>query len=246
MHLPLALPPWTTQGKKIESMVRKAIYTFQMLEGSQKISIALSGGKDSLTLLFLLKALSGHGFPELEIHAINVDGEFSCGAGIQTSYLKKVCEKLDVPLHVLTSTQKRETLSCYSCSRERRKLLFDKAKELNAPTIAFGHHRDDSIQTLLMNLLHKGEFAANQPKIEMQHYGVTIIRPMIYVSEKEIERFADYYGFRRITCQCPVGQNSMRKKTDQLLALLEENFPNARTNLSQAGLNYGSDKALNP
>jgi tRNA(Ile)-lysidine synthase TilS/MesJ len=114
---------------------------------------------------------------------------------------------------------------------------------MGARTVAFGHHRDDHAQTLLLNLLHKGEFAGNLPKLEMVDYGVTIIRPLIFVTEKEIRHFAQEHGFARITCQCPVGQNSMRKKVDQLLDEMEILFPNARANLARAGLLYGSDKA---
>ncbi len=143
----------------------------------------------------------------------------------------------------MTSRQKRETLECYSCSRERRSLIFDAAKSVGATTVAFGHHRDDSVQTLLMNLLHKAEFAAMLPKVPMHDYGVTIMRPLIYVSEEEIREFAKMYGFNRIVCQCPVGQNSMRKKTKDLIASLEKEFPNARDNLSDASMMYGSKKA---
>ncbi len=129
------------------------------------------------------------------------------------------------------SKQEREKLECYSCSRERRALIFDAAKGFGARTVAFGHHRDDNAQTLLMNLLHKGEFAGMLPKVPMHDYGVTIIRPLIYVSEEEIVEFAKMHGFARIVCQCPVGQNSMRKRTKELIASLEREFPNARENL---------------
>ncbi len=94
-----------------------------------------------------------------------------------------------------------------------------------------------------MNLLHKGEFAGNLPKIPMHDYGVTIIRPLIYVAEADIRRFAEQQGFSRIMCRCPVGQQSMRKKVNDLLSDLETLFPNARENIAQAGILYGSDKA---
>lgn len=243
LALPIAKPPWTQRGKKLESMVRKALYEHGMLEETGRLAIALSGGKDSLALLFMLKAILGRGFPNLELYAIHVGGEFSCGASIQENYLQAICESLSVPLLIRASTQKRETLACYSCSRERRSLIFEAAKSVEAYTIAFGHHRDDHTQTLLLNLLHKGEFAGNLPKIEMVDYGVTLIRPLIYVAENEIRHFAKEHGFARISCQCPVGQNSMRKKVDQLLSEIETLFPNARANLAQAGLIYGSDKA---
>ena len=243
ISLPVAKPPWNQRGKKLESLIRKALYEHHMLEGCSKLAIALSGGKDSLTLLFMLKAILGHGFPALDLYAIHVGGEFSCGASIQENFLRAMCDKLDVPLLVRESTQKRETLECYSCSRERRRLIFDAAKSVGAYTVAFGHHRDDHAQTLLLNLLHKGEFAGNLPKLEMVDYGVTIVRPLIYASENEIKHFAKEYGFARVTCQCPVGQNSMRKKVDGLLSDLEALFPNVRANVAQAGFLYGSDKA---
>lgn len=240
---PIAAPPWNRRGKKLESMIRKALYEHQMLGNVDRLAIALSGGKDSLTLLFMLKAILGRGFPEMELFAIHVGGEFSCGASLQENFLRAICRHLNVPFLLRTSTQKREQLECYSCSRERRRLIFEAAKSVGAHTIAFGHHRDDHAQTLLLNLLHKGEFAGNLPKLDMIDYGVTLIRPLIFVAEQEIRHFAKEYGFARISCQCPVGQHSMRKKVDQLLSEIECLFPNARANLAYAGLLYGSDKA---
>ncbi|MFI0435310.1 MAG: ATP-binding protein [Parachlamydiaceae bacterium] len=246
MNFPIPRPPWSTLGKRLESTLRKALYDFDLLKDVSKLAIALSGGKDSLTLLFLLKAISGRGFPKLNLYAIHVSGEFSCGAGVNQDYLKSVCEALDIEFLSCSSKQKLETLECYSCSRERRRLLFDAAKSVGALTIAFGHHRDDQAQTVLMNLFHKAEFAGNLPKIHMQEYGVTIIRPLIYIAEQDIRTFAQQQGFSRIMCRCPVGQHSLRKQTDQLLKEIEMIFPNARENIARAGLIYGSKKAAKP
>lgn len=246
MTIPIARPPWTALGKRLESTLRKALFDFKMLKDASKLAIALSGGKDSLTLLFLIKAILGRGFPNLDLYAIHVSGEFSCGAGVNEDYLRAICSELGVSFLTRQSTQKLEKLECYSCSRERRRLLFDAAKSVGALTIAFGHHRDDHAQTLLMNLLHKGEFAGNLPKIHMYEYDVTIIRPLIYMSEQDIRTFAQQQGFARIVCRCPVGQHSMRKQVDQLLTEIEEIFPNARENIAQAGLLYGSQKAAIP
>lgn len=245
--VPLAQPPWTSLGAELESKLRKALFDFSLMdENVQKIAVALSGGKDSLALLFLLHAVRGRGFPPFEIVAIHVDGEFSCGAGVDGGFLRAICKKLGVEFVVCTSTQKREGLECYRCSRERRRLIFNAAKEAGTSIVAFGHHRDDSAQTLLLNLLHKGEFAANLPKVFMQKFDVTIIRPLIYIDEASLQEFARQYGFLRISCQCPVGQNSKRKQVDQLLKEMEQLFPHARSNLARAGLLYGSDKAASP
>ena len=241
--LTIPTPPWTGLGKKLESAVRKALFDFQLLQDAQKIAVAVSGGKDSVALLALLKAISGRGFPAFDIVAIHVAGEFSCGAQISTHFLKNICDGLGVPLVTHHSTKKLEDLECYSCSRERRSLLFAAAKEEGCSTIAFGHHQDDNAQTVLMNLFHKGEFVGMLPKIAMVDYDITIIRPLVYIEESEIRTFAEQYSFSRITCQCPVGQNSLRKKTEKLLQEIEELYPNARANIAHSSLIYGSDKA---
>lgn len=241
--LPLAAPPWTKLGKTLESATRKACFEFELLDGVSHLSIALSGGKDSLTLLFLLNAIRGRGFPFFEISALHVTGDYSCGAGVDPSFLRAICQRLEVHFYTLEQKQNPDTLECYSCSRERRRLIFEKAKELDATTIAFGHHRDDHAQTLLLNLLHKGEFAGLLPKLKMVDYDVTIVRPLFYLPEERILSFAKEHGFARITCQCPIGQRSMRKKVEQQIQNLEALFPHARSNIAHAGLMYGSTKA---
>lgn len=245
MDFPIARPPWSKLGKKLESIIRKALFDYQMLNGVKKVAVALSGGKDSLMLLYMLKAISGRGFPEIELYAIHVSGAFTCGAGVNLDFIKGICGQLEVPLIIRETDQQLDKLECYSCSRNRRRHLFEAAKEVGAYSIAFGHHRDDNAQTVLMNILHKGEFAGQLPKIYMHDYGVTIIRPLIYVAEEDIQNFAKQYEFRRMVCQCPVGQNSMRRRVDDLLEEMERLYPNARANLASAALEYGSRKAEN-
>jgi tRNA 2-thiocytidine biosynthesis protein TtcA len=234
---------WSQTGAQLESQVRKALHDFEMIPEEGGVALALSGGKDSLTLLHLLSRVRGRGFRPFPLVAIHVSGAFTCGAGVQLSFLEKTCQSLDVPLVVRQTHQSLDTLECYSCSRTRRRLLFDAAKEHGCHTLAFGHHRDDSVQTLLMNLLHKGEFAANLPLVPMHRYGVTIIRPLLLSAETDIRTFAQQMGYARITCQCPVGANSRRKQVELLLQQMEELYPHARDNLARAALRDGSDKA---
>ena len=236
--------PFTGIGKKIESQTRKALFEYDLID-SPKVAIALSGGKDSLTLLFMLKAISARGFLPLDLFAIHVSGQFSCGAGVADDYLKIICNSLDIPLTIVESQQSNGPVACYSCARERRKLLFNTATSKGYAQIAFGHHRDDSNETLLLNLLHKGEFAANLPKVPMRVYGVTIIRPLIFVSEEMIREFAQQNEFLRFMCQCPIGAKSNRRTVKDLIESLEIDFPNVRRNLELAGIQYGSDKAMN-
>ncbi len=243
---PIASPPWPLLGRQIESKIRKALHEYEMIQKGETISVALSGGKDSLALLYFLHALRGRGLPFFDLIAIHVKGRFSCGAGVSVPFLERICQALKIPFFIEESFLKEESLECYSCSRERRKLLFEKAKKEGSCKIAFGHHFDDSNQTLLLNLLHKAEFEPIQPKIFMYNFGVTVLRPLIFVEEEKLIRFAQHYGFQRVTCQCPYGQNSHRKKTKDLIKKLEEVFPNTSQNLFLAGKKLNRGKALIP
>lgn len=236
-------PPWTKSGKRIESLIRKALYTYEMLKDHTKIVIALSGGKDSLTLMLMLHAISGRGFPKLDLHAVHIGGKFSCGAGVSLSYLSAICDQLHIPFTSIPSPYEPENPECYSCSRVRRRLLFQAAKDVQATAVAFGHHRDDLVQTTLMNLLHKAEFAGMLPVVDMVNFGITILRPLIFTQEALIKKFAKESGFARITCRCPVV--SLRNKTEDALKLLEEIFPQARHNIALAVQESGLNKANN-
>ncbi len=244
IDIPNARPPFSGAGKKIESTIRKALFDFKMLDNAkQSIAIALSGGKDSLLLLFMLKAILGRGFKKLNILAIHIDGDFSCGASYNRSFLKAICKKIDVNIIFKELKINIKKTNCYSCSRQRRKLIFDIAKENGIDTIAFGHHRDDNIQTLLLNLFHKAEFEGMLANINLKTYGITIIRPLIYVSEKEIINFAKRYNFLKTVCKCPIGQVSKRKDITRIINEIEESFPNIKTNLSKSSFIYSLEKA---
>lgn len=235
--------PESGLAKRLESSVRKASYDYHLLEGVEHVAVALSGGKDSLTLLTMLVALRGRGFPDFKLSAIHVDGVFSCGAGVQIDFLRTFCESRGVPLYVRSSTQTLETLACYSCSRERRSLLFDAAKSIGATTLAFGHHQDDCVQTFLMNMFHKGESEGMLPKLFMHHYGVTIIRPLVYITEAQIREYAKQQGFARVTCRCPVGEHSMRMQVENMLKEMEVHFPHMRSNLAAVARKISTGKA---
>jgi tRNA 2-thiocytidine biosynthesis protein TtcA len=244
MSSQIARPPWTKLGKSIESSCRKALYEFEMIDPSTPLCIALSGGKDSLTLLFMLHAISGRGFPPFHLHALHVEEHFSPSGEETRKNLESICHELSTPLIVKSFPLVQQRMNCYVCSRIRRRLLFEAARDLGSSTIAFAHHREDNIQTLIMNLLQKGEFCSMLPKIKMVQYGVTIIRPFIYISEQEIIRFADTQGFLKFSCSCPFGKNTKRKSAGRLLEEMEKEFPRARVNLSHGALIYGSKKAI--
>ncbi len=240
----IARPPWTKLGKSLESSCRKALYDFSMIDSSAPLTLALSGGKDSLSLLFLLHAISGRGFPPFHLHALHVAEHFSPNGEKTRKNLEEICKELGVPLTIKPFPPVKERLECYTCSRIRRRLLFESARSIGSTTIAFAHHRDDNIQTLLMNLLQKGEFCSMLPKIKMVQYGITIIRPFIYVTEEMIVRFAHLHGFLTTSCTCPFGKNTKRSAAERVLRAMEAEFPMSRKNLSHGALVYGSKKAI--
>jgi tRNA 2-thiocytidine biosynthesis protein TtcA len=238
--------PFTHLGQKIESAIRKALYEYAIIEENQKIGVALSGGKDSLTLLFMMHALNNRGFPPFQLHAFHAYGQFSCGASIDTEYLGNICKQLEIPFTAVKQEKELKILSCYPCSRLRRTCLFKAAKQEGVNTLLFGHHRDDHAQTVLLNLLHRGEFAGNLPKVFMENYDITIARPLIYVAEQDIIQFARQNHFERVVCRCPVGQTSKRRVVENILKDLEEQFPHVRENLASAAHIWGSKKGLTP
>jgi tRNA 2-thiocytidine biosynthesis protein TtcA len=236
--------PFSGIGKKIESKVRKALFDFSMLQNIQSLAVALSGGKDSLCMLFMLKAILGRGFDRIDLSAIHVDGDFSCGASYERKFLKDLCDDLEIKIYFENLKNNFTDLDCYVCARERRKIIFDIAKKNNIHTIAFGHHRDDNIETLLMNLFHKAEFEGMLPVIKFKKFNVTIIRPLIYVEENEIINFAKHYQILKTFCKCSIGQISKRKEVKKIIDEIQKKFPNIKSNLSKASFNYGSKKAL--
>jgi tRNA 2-thiocytidine biosynthesis protein TtcA len=227
--------------KRIDSQCRKAVLTYNMITPMTKhIAVALSGGKDSITLLIHLHRLCGHGLPTFKLSAIHVDGKQSCGAGVSVSYLQSICDRLAVTLHVVH--QPKVHNACYPCSYERRYLLFHTAKKHHIDTVAFGHHADDTTETILMNMLHKAELAAMHPLLYMKKYGITIIRPLIYTHESQIIAYMKEQGLLRVMCQCPIGAQSMRKKVRKLISDMKALFPDADSNLHRIAMkHYAAD-----
>lgn len=244
IQIPKITHPFNRVGQKIESKTRKALYEFEMLKNVKSLAIALSGGKDSLCMLYMLKAITENGFDKTDLLAIHIDGDFSCGASFEKRFLQNLCDEIGIKLYFKSLKINLKKTNCYSCSRNRRRLIFEIAKENNINTIAFGHHLDDNIETLFLNLLHKAEFEPMMPKIKMHAYDVYIIRPLIFVAEDEILKFAKSYNILKTFCKCPIGQTSKRKDVKKIILDMEKTFPSTKSNLSKASFIYGLKKAL--
>ena len=222
-------------SKKIQSLIRKACHMFGLINNDDHIAVSLSGGKDSLALLLNLHAIQGYDF-KFKLSAVHVTGSQTCGAGVSVQHLKKICDDLNIDLHILE--QKGIHTSCYPCSYERRSLIFRFSKSHGMNKVAFGHHADDTIETLLMNLLHKGKLNAMHPSLYMKHYGIVIIRPLIFVRERMIIQYVKEKSLLRVMCKCPIGAQSLRFQTKQLMNELVRTFPNSESNLLHVALQH--------
>lgn len=215
----------------------KGCTDYHLLQDGDRILIALSGGKDSLMLLRLLAARSRIYRPKIQVEAAHVIMD-NIPYETDRSYLQQFCDEAGVRLHILhssfdESTDKRKT-RCFLCAWNRRKTLFSFAVSQGFNKVALGHHMDDILTTFLMNITYEGNRQTMQPSLALQHYPITIIRPLCLVSEADIQAEATQQGFLRQKTPCPYEQATRRTSMNEVLHQLESLNPEARYSLWHA------------
>ena len=229
---------------KVEEKIRKAIREYQLIAEGDKILIGLSGGKDSLALVEFLGRRSRIFQPRFSLvvaHIVMTNIPYHS----DTDYLRQMAAQYDIPfvLHETSfdaSTDKRKS-PCFLCSWMRRKALFEIAKAHGCNKIALGHHQDDILETLLMNLTHQGAFGTMPPKLKMSKFEMEIIRPLCLVSEKELTAVAAWRSYRKQIKNCPYETVSSRSDMKELLRRMEEINPEARYSLWCSMTNIQTD-----
>ena len=229
--------------KRIHKQFGRATKGYDMLHDGDKILIALSGGKDSLTMLQLMAERSRIYKPKISIVAAHIK-MVNIPYSANSDFLKEFCNSLGVELHIMetsfdASTDKRKS-PCFLCSWNRRKALFTLAQELGCNKIALGHNMDDFIETMLMNMTFQGSFSAMAPVMSMDKFEMTIIRPLCLVNENDVEEYAKIKQFPPLKKNCPYENDSHRKSMKDLLAHLEKLNPEARYNMWGAMSNIQS------
>ena len=220
--------------------LKKAIFDYALLQEDDRVLIGLSGGKDSLALLELLGERAKIQSPTFSIVAAHVVmGNIPYHT--DRDYLQSLCDVYNVPLVVKetsfdASTDTRKS-PCFLCSWNRRKALFEIAKEHNCNKIALGHHQDDLLQTLLMNLTFQGAFATMPPLLKMAKFDMTIIRPMCLIAEPDLIAFSHEQGYRKQEKNCPYESDSHRSDMKEVQKRLEAMNPQARHSLWAAMTN---------
>ena len=220
--------------RRIERRFAKGVVKYGLIEEGDKILVGLSGGKDSLALLELLARRSKIYKPRFSVVAAHVVME-NIAYESDTDYLRNYADELGVPFLTYRtsfdpSTDTRKS-PCFLCSWNRRKALFTIAHEQQCNKIALGHHMDDILETLLMNLTFQGAFSTMPPRLEMRKFDMTIIRPMCLVHEADLVELAALRGYRKQIKNCPYEKDSHRSSMKDVLRRLEEMNPEARYSL---------------
>lgn len=223
--------------QRLYSYVRQALDTYPMIASGDKIAVGISGGKDSLTLLYALAGLRKFYPKPFEICAITVDlgfGEF------ELSPIRDLCERLQVEYYVEHTqigeiVQNQEGHSrCSLCSKLRKGALNERALALSCNKIAYAHHMDDMIETMLLSLFYEGRFYSFSPTTLLERTQLTVIRPMMFVPEADVIGFANKYALPTVKNPCPMDGNTKREYIKQLLRQLNKENPGIKKRLFHA------------
>ena len=221
--------------QKILSKMRKAIEDYNMIEEGDKIAVALSGGKDSVTLLYALKNLQIFYPKKFEILAITINPGFE---GFDTKILENIANDAKVELVVVPSDIKtivfdirKEKNPCSLCANLRRGMLNSVAKEHGCNKIALGHNEDDVLETFLMNMIYAGKISTFAPVSYMDRSNMTLIRPLVYTPEKATKSFVKRHNIPIMSKVCPADGVSKRDYALDLLKSIEIEYKHSRSNI---------------
>ena len=217
--------------RRLESDVGKAIADYNMIEAGDTVLVCISGGKDSYAMLSILMALQQRAPVDFRLIAMNLDQK---QPGFPADVLPKYLSELGVEFRIVeqdTYSIVKEKIpegktTCSLCSRLRRGIIYRTAKELGANKIALGHHRDDMVHTLFLNLLFGGKIKAMPPKLITDDAAHVVIRPLAYCAETDIARYARAVEFPIIPCNlCGSQENMQRKKIREMMADWDRRYP---------------------
>ncbi|MBP6610218.1 MAG: tRNA 2-thiocytidine biosynthesis protein TtcA [Paludibacter sp.] len=228
----------------IRAKFKKGIADYQLIANDDHILIGLSGGKDSLALVQLLGERMRIFVPRFKVTAAHISVE-NISYQSDLSYLKAHCEKYGIELIHKTvgfdMEQDPGKSTCFLCSWHRRKTLFDIAKELGCNKLALGHHLDDITETLMLNMVYQGAIATMPPKLKMDKFDMTIIRPLCLLTEKEMKELERIENYQQQIKNCPYEKDSSRSDAKKLISDLEKWNPDIRQSLWAAMQNVKQD-----
>ncbi len=223
--------------KSLSHKIIRAVHEYKMIEPGDRVLVAVSGGKDSLTLLLQLFQLKQALAIDYHIEAIHIQSDF-CNCAKKSALSEKM-EDLGIPFHdvfvpIIGRLKEGRKMNCYWCSTQRRQELLDFALKNDFQRIALGHHMDDIIETLFMNMMYNSRMEAMPPHLRYDKYPVSLIRPLMYVEEREIIAYTKDKGLYRLACKCPYGQDSKRKVIRARVSELIEDSSTYKRNIMES------------
>ncbi len=224
--------------QQVLSYIRRAVDDYAMVEEGDRIAVGISGGKDSLTLLYGLHGLKRFYPKKFEIHAVTVDLGFD---NLNLDKIKEICTKLDVPYTIVKTdianiifNDRKETNPCSLCAKMRKGALNEAIKTAGCNKVAYAHHKDDVIETMLMSLIFEGRFHTFAPVTYLDRMDLTVIRPLMYMNEVDVIGFINKYEVPVVKSPCPADGYTKREYVKELLKTLNQENPGVKERMFTA------------
>jgi len=227
--------------QRLMSVARKAIDDYGMIQDEDKIAVGISGGKDSLALLYALHGLKQFYPNKFEIVAISVHLGYE---DMDFTPVQELCDSMNVAYHLVQTdignivfNMRKEDSPCSLCSKMRKGALNDKAKELGCNKVAYGHHKDDVVETMMLSLIYEGRFHSFAPVTYLDRMDLTLIRPLLYLKEADVIGFMHKYELPVVKNSCPVDGHTKREYVKNLLSDLNAAAPGVKERMFSAIFN---------
>lgn len=227
--------------QQLLSYTRKAVDEYQMIEEGDHIAVGISGGKDSLTLLYALHGLKRFYPKKFELSAITVDLGYE---EFHLESIQELCDRLEVPYKIVRTDiahilfeERKESNPCSLCAKMRKGALNDAVREMGCNKVAYAHHKDDVIETMLLSLIFEGRFYSFSPKTYLDRMDLTVIRPMMFVDEMDVIGFKNKYDLPVVKSKCPVDGHTKRQYAKELVKRLNQEHQGAKERMFTAILN---------
>ncbi len=235
--------------KQINRKIGQALHDFAMLSDGDRVLVAVSGGVDSLVNAWVLQMWRRKAPIDYDLEAVYVDNGFrgdNLGEPDPAVCIREQLDRFSIPLTVVDAWPDREgeERSCYICARNRRTQLFDLARRKGCRKLSFGHHKDDLLETFLINILYSGNISTMVPRQDLFGGNLSIIRVLAYIEKNDIISIAETVGIRAVKNFCPLSGNTRRDRVRALLDTIDQEIPGAKNSLFSALGNVRSDYLL--
>ncbi len=224
--------------QRLLSLTRKAVDEYKMINEGDSIAVGISGGKDSLTLLYALSGLKRFYPAHFDLQAITVDLGFK---DFNTEPVKVLCDSLgikytviDTQIYDIVFNKRRESNPCSLCAKMRKGSLNDAIKKLGCNKVAYGHHKDDVVETLMLSLIYEGRINTFRPVTFLDRSGITAIRPLLFIDEADITGFANKMKLPVMGKKCPADGNTKREYVKNLLSDINKDNPGVKDRMFTA------------